>query len=1272
MQARNGAVSLDQRQTIQQEANELTAAIGHFVSSTEFNGLTLLDGSFDQSIQVGVDSGDQLQLTIDNAAASVLGSTTGGTSGRYRVEFNPIVGVGSSIGNALAASNLADQTLTIARGDETRTLDISTALGNKTADAIVAGIRSLGIEYVSASSDRTNAYVREVTRSSAGGLEGVSTTAGDRVDFTIGLSSDTGPSATGSYFVGETEEISRANFQAALASAVTSLADPNLSLAYDASTGYAQITHDGGEHIALRLSNYQDNAAVVMENLNALAGTRVRLDANGRSVIAEANLGISAFESVADYSWDTGDGSSIAVAGNSPAGFTAENLQYATQATIQNFINDFGEQMSFDVGTGPLDMQTISFTAAGTANQRGNANALATSLRAAGYSVDSAALSGGQVNFWHNDNRAIEIDSFSGQPTRSILRNFANQAGETISFDLGTSPADAQNISFVGTGNSDQAGNANALATALMAQGYNVDAGLLASGRVEFWRNDSSNIYLENYGGSDTAARSVVDNFVNHAGETVSLDIGGSAGSTQPVSFVGTGTGDQQGNANALAAALGAQGYSVDAGQLAAGRVVFWRAGDSTTLLENYTGAPTAAIVDSFTNQAGETISLEVGTNAGNAQTISFTATGTADQAGNANALGAALSAAGYSVDAGPLAAGRVAFSRSDQQDLFVQNYRGSNTEAVLDNFVNLAGETISFDLGSSPADLQTISFTATGSADQVGNATALGAALSARGYSVDATQLAAGRVVFSRSDQQDVFIDNYAGSDIADSELDLLAGNGASGFTPLSEAAATSGTITNDVTALNFNAGVGATGGNGLADGGTTTTAVSDDVSGFDLAADTGTVGSATIADGAATTGTTTNTASWMLVESGIGSTGGSSLSDGTGGTTTATISDQTTRLSVIAGIGSTGSATLGDGAGTTSATISAVGAALTIDVRASELGTAVNGGAGTVTLNNPLQQATATVINAGPSPGQKGIVDWLGSSPTPLQLVTGSGNWAVAGAPGQIEIDANLSEPWHITSSLDGLTPGGGGLLHSAANTDANLDYYVRSSSAPTGPLQIEFNGFSNQVGENIRFSIDGNTVDFVGAGANQNANAVALRDALQSEGYAAQLNGTNDGVIVSKTDERHFSVGAYRSLDGLNSSMIMNDGDYDLSVDTSTAGQLSVRDTSLIALSQLDYTTNAGLDTALDSISAALNQISNIRGDIGAMENRFQHVTNQLGIQHTNLKAAQSRIEDTNVAREAMILAGNQIIQQAGLSAMTQLHRIGEEMILQLIQN
>jgi flagellin len=94
---------------------------------------------------------------------------------------------------------------------------------------------------------------------------------------------------------------------------------------------------------------------------------------------------------------------------------------------------------------------------------------------------------------------------------------------------------------------------------------------------------------------------------------------------------------------------------------------------------------------------------------------------------------------------------------------------------------------------------------------------------------------------------------------------------------------------------------------------------------------------------------------------------------------------------------------------------------------------------------------------------------------------------------------------------------------------------------------------------------------------------------------------------------------------------------------------------------ALSTIDFSTQAGADTALGILDAAIDDLSGARATVGSAQNRLEITLNNLASAHEQLSAANSRIRDVDVAEETAALTRNQILSQSGVAVLAQANQL-----------
>ena len=87
------------------------------------------------------------------------------------------------------------------------------------------------------------------------------------------------------------------------------------------------------------------------------------------------------------------------------------------------------------------------------------------------------------------------------------------------------------------------------------------------------------------------------------------------------------------------------------------------------------------------------------------------------------------------------------------------------------------------------------------------------------------------------------------------------------------------------------------------------------------------------------------------------------------------------------------------------------------------------------------------------------------------------------------------------------------------------------------------------------------------------------------------------------------------------------------------------------------------------AIDAIKAAINTVSDIRGTLGATQNRLDHTINNLSVMTENIQDAESTIRDTDVAEEMMAYTKNNILIQSAQAMLAQANQVPQG-VLQLL--
>ena len=120
--------------------------------------------------------------------------------------------------------------------------------------------------------------------------------------------------------------------------------------------------------------------------------------------------------------------------------------------------------------------------------------------------------------------------------------------------------------------------------------------------------------------------------------------------------------------------------------------------------------------------------------------------------------------------------------------------------------------------------------------------------------------------------------------------------------------------------------------------------------------------------------------------------------------------------------------------------------------------------------------------------------------------------------------------------------------------------------------------------------------------------------------------------------------------------------------------TIGSLSVTGLALgnVQASLAAFSGMAGqdIDAFLNDFDNALEVVSNQRAKLGAIQNRLDYTMKSLDISSENLSASESRIRDTDMAKEMMNLTKSNVLSQAATSMLAQANQAPQN-LLQLLR-
>ena len=171
------------------------------------------------------------------------------------------------------------------------------------------------------------------------------------------------------------------------------------------------------------------------------------------------------------------------------------------------------------------------------------------------------------------------------------------------------------------------------------------------------------------------------------------------------------------------------------------------------------------------------------------------------------------------------------------------------------------------------------------------------------------------------------------------------------------------------------------------------------------------------------------------------------------------------------------------------------------------------------------------------------------------------------------------------------------------------------------------------------NGTYSTKGDTFGDTTARENLQAEIDELVKEIDRIASSTEYNGIN---IINNQNTKQFQIGTTSSET------------LKLRGSTMTTSALGNSNLKISAVKVSDV---SSANSAIESIKKAVNQVSKYRAQLGAKQNRLEHTINNLKVNNENTTSAESRIRDTDMAKEISAYTKNNILNQAAQSMLAQ---------------
>ncbi len=211
-----------------------------------------------------------------------------------------------------------------------------------------------------------------------------------------------------------------------------------------------------------------------------------------------------------------------------------------------------------------------------------------------------------------------------------------------------------------------------------------------------------------------------------------------------------------------------------------------------------------------------------------------------------------------------------------------------------------------------------------------------------------------------------------------------------------------------------------------------------------------------------------------------------------------------------------------------------------------------------------------------------------------------------------------------------------------------------------------------FTGVIAAGDSISINGKTFTFIAntstIPAPKGTIGVKLGATVDAAGYAA--TSANFQKALEDAGIKDVAV----AYDGTKLNVTSNGGGLGLQIGDTASQRITVKVANMgatsLGLDSVDISTEANATNSIQSIKDAINTVSSTRADLGAIQNRLEYTVNNLSTTTENLTSAESRIRDTDMAKEMMAYTKNNVLSQAAQAMLAQANQQPQQ-VLQLLR-
>ena len=193
------------------------------------------------------------------------------------------------------------------------------------------------------------------------------------------------------------------------------------------------------------------------------------------------------------------------------------------------------------------------------------------------------------------------------------------------------------------------------------------------------------------------------------------------------------------------------------------------------------------------------------------------------------------------------------------------------------------------------------------------------------------------------------------------------------------------------------------------------------------------------------------------------------------------------------------------------------------------------------------------------------------------------------------------------------------------------------------------------SNQELESLQSGI--NTVRTADSGLSQQSDAVGRIRELAVQAANGTLTDDQRAAINEEAQQLVQEIDKTAQNTEFNDTRLLDGSTNAIALDAGGQNQVELNESTStsLGLAGVDLSTQGGAQAAIEALDNAATQITSNRAELGAQENRLAFAAEQRETSAVNEQEAESRIRDLDIARASIDQARNQVLLQAGVSAL-----------------